>query len=66
MSFRRLKMFNDIYEDMMNGNWSTAIAKFNKINPTPREFQDFLEEVEDKEELRDWALLGFYCRDYNG
>jgi len=61
-------MFEEIRELMESGNWSIAIAKFKEINPTPREFQDYLDSLDylETETLKDFALLGFYAREYTG
>ena len=59
-----MKDFENIAEMLLNGNWSDAIAEFQAINPTPREYQNWLESRPDKDELKDLALLGFYAREY--
>jgi len=58
--------FEEIQDLMNNGNWSGAQIKFQKMNPTPREFQEYLDTVYDSETLKDWGLLGFYAREYTG
>ena len=52
-----------ITELMVNGNWNDCIAKFKTTNPSAREFQDFLEE-QPKNVVMDFAILGFYAREY--
>ncbi len=54
----------NIVDLLENGHWAEAQDKFKSINPSPREFGDVLDNITDIEMLRDMALLGFYCRDY--
>jgi len=58
-----MEYLQDILDLMNNGNWNDAQKLFKAINPTGREFGDAMESLSD-EELRDIALLGFYCREY--
>lgn len=58
-----IKMFDYILEMMMNGHWAEAQKEFKAINPTGREYQNWLEE-QSTEDLADLALLGFYCREF--
>ncbi len=55
---------NNMYDDMMNGNWSNSIKEFQAINPTAQEYSEYLSEITDMEQLRDMALLGFYAREF--
>ena len=57
-------MFDSIKDLMDNGQWSDAIKEFKAINPTAREYQEYLDEVRSTEDLKNFALLGFYTREY--
>lgn len=59
----KMKQLEEIRGMMFNGHWSIAQKYFKSINPTPTEFMCFLQDKSD-EELRDWALLGFYTREF--
>ena len=50
-------------DEMNNGNWGTAQDLYKAINPNASEFSEAISRLSD-EELKDIALLGFYCRDY--
>ena len=50
-----------IIDLMMNGNWTEAQEKFIALNISPAEFTRELANY-NKDELKDLALLGFYCR----
>lgn len=63
MQLRRIESFYEIIELMENGNWSNAQELFKAINPSPAEFTEWISEV-DVEVVKDFALLGFYCREY--
>lgn len=57
---------NELIGLIDNGNWSVAIKQLQTINPSGREYGDFLNSIEDANILRDLALLGFYAREYIG
>jgi len=48
---------------MFNGHWSDAQKHFKALNPGATEFAEFLRDKTDME-LRDWAILGFYTREF--
>ena len=56
----------DLQELISNGHWTEAIKLFKTINPSGREYGEFLLDIADEDELRDLALLGFYAREYQG
>ena len=58
-------VLEDIADDMLNGNWGTAQDKFKALNCYPSEFQDYLNEIEhDAEQVKDFAMLGFYAKEF--
>ncbi len=62
-------MFDRITERLIEGHWSEAQELFKGMNPSARELMDYLDSLEvdscqPVELLKDWALLGFYCREY--
>ena len=63
MSLIRIDSFYEIIELMENGNWSSAQKLFKAINPSAREFSEWMESC-DIETIKDLSLLGFYCREY--
>ena len=63
--------FDTITNEMLEGNWSKAQELYKQMNPTAREFSDYMEQLaqsdsQPMELLQDWSLLGFYARDYKG
>ncbi len=56
-------ILEEIQDLMTNGNWSDAQDLFKAINITGQEFEDVMDDKSDSE-LADFALLGFYCRDF--
>ncbi len=62
-------MFDLITELMTEGQWDRAQKEYKAMNPSARELMDYLSQLADEscqpvEILQDWALLGFYCREY--
>ena len=52
----------EIQDLMTNGNWSIAIQKYKKLNITATQLSDYIDTISIRE-LKDVALLGFYCRE---
>ena len=60
------RTLDEIVIQMYYGNWGCARDEYVKLNCTPQEFQEYLEEISTKyagkSKLLDLALLGFYTR----
>ncbi len=64
-------MFDKITELIIEGHWTEAQKEYKSFNPSARELMEYLDSLEvdscqPVEIIKDWALLGFYCRDYKG
>ena len=62
MTQKEKEMLLNIESNMENGNWTDAERDYKSLNITAAEFQDWLQNVHSAI-LKDWALLGFYCRE---
>ncbi|MEA2110617.1 MAG: hypothetical protein U9P71_01080 [Campylobacterota bacterium] len=56
----------DIIDSAYNGNWSVATKDYRELNLWGREFQDFIEALEengDSQAIKTLAEIGFYSRE---
>jgi len=60
-----MEMLDEIKNKLILGNWTDAQELFKSINPTPNDFYYWLFN-QSLETALDFALLGFYCREYTG
>jgi len=63
MNYTTTEPLDYISELMADGHWTEAQRHFKAVNCSARDFMYYIDE-QSEEEKSDWALLGFYCRDY--
>jgi hypothetical protein len=63
ISYTTINILEQIRDDMMSGNWGTAQTDYKATNVTPRELSEWLS-IQELDAVEDFALLGFYTRDY--
>ena len=54
---------NEIKVLIFNGQWKDAANKFKRLNCTATEFQNYMYD-EAEHVARDFALLGFYAKEF--
>ena len=63
-SYSTIEKLNEIRGLLYEGQWAEAQLEFKACNVNASEFTEWLDMQEDEVVVGDFALLGFYCRDY--
>ena len=58
-----MKELNEIKVLILNGQWKDAAEQFKRLNCTATEFQNYMYD-EAEHVARDFALLGFYSKEF--